>query len=64
MGMWRAIANCADGTEIEWCFPYLENGNYLSENQRQYEIECRVIEYAYAKHGGLTFYSVDYIDDI
>lgn len=60
MHSWEAIADCADGTRIEKRFPYNEGGNYLAENERQYELECWLIEEA-EKHGGCTFYTVNFI---
>lgn len=56
---WLATADYADGTHIEKKFPYTENGNYGLECERQYEMECWLIE----AHDGCTFYSVDYVND-
>lgn len=58
--MWEARATCADGTELDEQFPYREDGNYEAEIERQYELECYIIEKAEC-HGGATWYSVDYI---
>ena len=55
--MWEARATYEDGTEIEATFEYCEDGNYEAECQRQYEIECWLIE----QHEGCTWYSVDYV---
>ena len=54
--MWVAEARYADGTEICKYFPYNENGNYLAENERQYELECWLLE----QHDGCIWYSVGY----
>lgn len=60
MNMWEAIAEYADGTRIEKRFPYMENGNYLAENERQYELECWLVEQA-EEHGGCTYYTVNFV---
>lgn len=57
--MWEAYAQYADGTEIRQYFTYQENDNWQSENERQYELECWLIE----RHPGCTFYSVSYITE-
>ena len=57
--MWEARAEYADGSTIEKTFPYNENGNSLLENQRQYEIECWLLE----QHEDCTWYSVNYIEE-
>lgn len=51
-----------DGTRIEKLFPYQENGNWLLENKRQNELECRLIEQA-EEHKGCIFYNVAYVDE-
>ena len=56
--MWEACAEYADGTSIRKTFPYNENGNYSRENERQYELECWLIE----RHPGCTWYNVNYIE--
>lgn len=56
--MWIARAEYEDGTTIEKTFSYNENGNYTLENERQYEIECWLIE----AHEGCVWYSVDYLE--
>lgn len=56
--MWEAIARYADGIEIRKYFPYNENGNYLAENERQYELECWLLE----QHEDCVWYSVNYVD--
>ena len=56
--MWEAVAEYADGTRIEKTFPYNEGGNYAMENERQYEIECWLLE----QHPDCTYYSVCYVD--
>lgn len=58
--MWEVRATCADGTELVEQFPYRENGSCKAEDERQYELEWYIIEKA-GKHGGATWYSVDYI---
>lgn len=57
--MWEAIGRYADGTEIVEYFPYRENGNYRAECERQYQLECWLIE----AHDGCVFYSVDYVEE-
>ena len=52
----------ADGARIEKNFPYCEGGNYSWECNKQYELECWLIEQG-KKHGGCTFYSVAYVDE-
>ena len=39
-----------------------ENGNYSRECERQYTLECWLIEQG-EKHGGCTFYSVAYVEE-
>ena len=51
--VWEAMAEYEDGTRIEKTFPFYER-NYHEECQRQYELECWLIE----RHEGCTFYSV------
>ena len=58
-GVWVAKAKYADGTTIEKAFIYMENGNYIAECQRQYDIVCWLIE----AHDNCTWYSVDYVVD-
>lgn len=53
---WVAVGRYDDGTEIEEWFPYNENGNYLKENERQYELEAWLVE----QHEGCIYYSVTY----
>lgn len=60
--MWYAVAEYTDGTRIEKYFPYHENGNYNAECERQYDLECWLIEQG-EEHGGCTFYSVAYVDE-
>ena len=60
--MWEAIAEYMDGTRIEKNFLYSEGGNYNRECERQYDLECWLIEQG-EKHGGRTFYSVAYINE-
>ena len=55
--MWEACAEYADGTSVRKTFPYLENGNYHLENERQQELEEWLIGY----HEDCTWYSVNYI---
>ena len=59
--MWNAVGEYADGTRIEKNFPYYERGNYNLECEKQYQLECWLIEEG-EKHGGCTFFSVAYID--
>ena len=42
--MWNAIGEYADGTRIEKNFLYNEEGNYNLECERQYDLECWLIE--------------------
>lgn len=39
--MWKAVAEYANGTRIEKCFPYQERGIWTLENERQYDLEWR-----------------------
>lgn len=57
--MWEAIGRYADGTEIVKYFPYRENDNYRRECERQYQLECWLIE----AHDGCIFYSVGYVEE-
>lgn len=57
--MWIARAEYADGTSVEKRFPYHEHGVYERECERQYELECWLIE----RHDGCTWYSVDYEEE-
>ena len=57
--MWIASAEYADGTRVEQQCPYMENGNYYRENERQQELEEWLIGY----HDNCTWYSVAYVDD-
>lgn len=59
MAKWIARAEYEDGTEIEKAFPYAEGGNYEAEQERQYSLECWLIE----EHEGCTWYSVDFVED-
>lgn len=56
--MWLAEAEYADGTSISRYFPYNENGNYNLECERQYQLECWLIE----RNPECVWYSVKYID--
>lgn len=56
--MWLAEAEYADGTSISRYFPYNENGNYNLECERQYQLECWLIE----RNTECVWYSVNYID--
>lgn len=56
--MWEAVAEYANGSRIEKKFPYNEGGNYMLENERQYEIECWLLE----RHPDCTYYSVCYVE--
>lgn len=62
MAKWEAHGEYEDGTEIRKEFSYRENGNYAKEEERQYELECWLMEQMEI-HGNLTFYSVNFIDD-
>lgn len=53
---WVARAEYEDGTSIEKAFPYLENGNYSAECERQFELECWLIE---GRNSAPTWYSVN-----
>lgn len=57
--MWVARAEYEDGTEIEKCFPYFEEGNWEMENKRQQQLE----EWLITRHEGCIWYSVDYEED-
>ena len=57
--MWNAVAEYADGTRIEKYFLYHENGNYNVECERQYDIECWLLQ----QHEDCTFYSVVYVEE-
>lgn len=57
--MWLARAEYRDGTEIEETFPYRENGIYSAECDRQYEIECWLLE----QHPDCTWLSVVYVEE-
>lgn len=57
--MWNAVAEYEDGTRIEKNFIYRENGNYVAECEKQYQLECWLIE----QHEGCTYYSVSYVGD-
>lgn len=59
MYYWEAFAEYADGTVIRKLFPYYENGNYILENRRQYELE----EWLISRHDDCMFYSVCVIED-
>ena len=59
MAKWVAWARYADGTEIEKAFPYRENGSYSRECEREYQLECWLIE----EHEGCVEYSVNFVDD-
>lgn len=61
MGYWNARAEYADGTEIDKNIPYI-SGSILQDNQAQYDIECDLIRNG-EKHGGCTWYSVNYVED-
>ncbi len=56
---WVARAEYEDGTSIEKEFPYLEGGNYEKECDRQYQLECWLLE----RDAVCTWYSVDYVVD-
>ena len=56
--MWVAEAEYADGTYIIKNFPYLEEGNYHLECERQYELE----EWLVTQHDDCIYYSVSYVD--
>ena len=51
---WIVSAKYADGTEIEKSYPYREGGIYSKEEQRQYELECWILE----QHEDCIWYSV------
>lgn len=57
--MWVASARYADGTEIEKRFVYNENGNYLAEGERQYQLESWLV----SAHEDCVWYSVSYEPD-
>lgn len=57
---WIARAEYEDGTTVEKSFPYRENGDYNAECERQYELECWLIE---GRDSVPTWYSVDYVND-
>lgn len=57
--MWIAEADYADGTHIEQLFPYNEGGSYARECEKQYALECWLMEQS-EKHGAIEWYSVTY----
>lgn len=57
--MWECKARYADGTEVERLIPYDEKGNYKTESERQYELECWLLE----QHEDCIWYSVDYVEE-
>ena len=57
--MWECKAEYADGTTVVRHAPYLENGSYEAECDRQYELECWLLNY----HPGCTWYSVNYVEE-
>ena len=57
--MWVAIAEYVDGTRIEKRFPYLEDGNWLMESERQYQLE----EWLLTQKENCTWYSVGYEEE-
>ena len=59
--MWVARAKYADGSELEKCFPYTADGNYVRECEEQYEIECWLLERD--TESPVIWYSVDYVDE-
>ena len=61
MGYWNARAEFADGTEFDKNIPY-NPGSIREDNQTQYDIECELIHCG-EKHGGCTWYSVNYVED-
>ena len=60
MGHWEARAKYADGSEVSRDFAYTAGGNYETECEEQYSIECWLLE-----RDGVPaiWYSVDYVDD-
>ena len=60
--MWIAAADYADGTRVERKFPYNEGGNYIREQNRQYELECWLMHQTEV-HGNIEWYSVNYEEE-
>lgn len=58
-GHWNARAEYADGTVIDRDFAYREKGNANLENERQYSLECWLMD----QHDDITWYSVDFVAD-
>lgn len=54
---WNARATYEDGFEIDKNFPYRADGNYIKENEEQYELE----EWLLNEHEDCTWYSVNYV---
>ena len=63
MAHWEAIARFTDGTEIRFNKPYTADGNYETECEQQYAIECRLLEKAVDTGKDVEFYSVDFVED-
>lgn len=62
MEYWVARARYENGEEIEKRFPYSENGNYSAECDRQYALECWLLERETESH--IVWYSVDYESEV
>ncbi len=61
MGHWEARAKYADGSEVSRDFAYTAEGNYETECEEQYSIECWLLERE--SESPVIWYSVDYVPD-
>ena len=52
MAHWLCETKCKDGTYISYTRPYNEDGVYMAEESRIYDLECELIYKAEA-HGGV-----------
>lgn len=52
MAHWLCETRCKDGTDISYTRPYCEDGVYMAEENRIYNLECELIDRA-EKHGGV-----------
>lgn len=59
MYKWEAVAIYEDGSSIRKTFPYDEDGCYLREEERQFDIENWLI----SRHPGCDWYSVTVIEE-
>lgn len=52
---WYAEAELANGEQIRKTYPYNERGVYSLEEEKQYQIECEILE---GRYGIVVWYSV------